>query len=114
MQILVSLRLFGTGKSLYINFPFRCCLGLCIKKFTKHYNDSDHKEVSLSLSHAHIGLPQGFNLNVQTSIPVTLKWEFPRGRAGGGGKYEENAADHIIPASYASYIGSSLRVLVLV
>ena len=25
MQILVSLRLFGTDKSLYINFPFRYC-----------------------------------------------------------------------------------------
>lgn len=33
---------------------------------------------------------------------------------GGGGKYEENAADHIIPASYAGYIGIGLRVLILV
>ena len=43
-----------------------------------------------------------------------MKWEFPRGEGSGGGKYEENAADHIIPACYAGYIGISLRVLILV
>ena len=35
--------------------------------------------VSLSLSHTHIGLPQGFHCNFPTSIPFTFIWEFSRG-----------------------------------
>ena len=31
--------------------------------------------VGLSLSHAHIGLPYGFNFNFATSIHVTFIWE---------------------------------------
>ena len=34
---------------------------------------------SLSLSHTHIGLPQGFNFNFPTSIPFILIWESSRG-----------------------------------
>ena len=35
--------------------------------------------VSLSLSHTHIGLPQGFHCNFPTSIPFTFIWGFSRG-----------------------------------
>lgn len=45
---------------------------LCIKTTRK-----SPLGVSLSLSHTHIGLPWGFNLNFPTSIPVTFIWGYP-------------------------------------
>ena len=46
------------------------------KDIYKIYPDTDG--VSLSLSHTRIGLPQGFNLDFPTRIPVTFMQEFPR------------------------------------
>ena len=61
--------------------PFRYRLGLCIKKFTKNAltltTQKSPLEFSLSLSHAHIGLPWGFNWNFPPIIPVTFLWESP-------------------------------------
>ena len=61
--------------------PFRYHLGLCIKKFTKNaitpITQNSPLEVSLSLSHTHISLPQGCNFNFLMSIPVTFIWESP-------------------------------------
>ena len=52
------------------------------KKFTKNAltltTQKSPLEVNLSLSHTHIGLPQGFKLNFPMSIPVTFIWEYPR------------------------------------
>ena len=80
LQILVSLRVFGM-ESHYI-CPFWCRIGLCIKNFTKNVltltTQKSPLGVNLSLSHAYIGLPQGFNLDFLTSIPVTFIWESPR------------------------------------
>ena len=64
LQILVSLRVFGM-ESHYI-CPFRYHLVLCIKKFTKNaltLTTQKSPSNSLSLSHTHIDLPYGFNLN---------------------------------------------------
>ena len=76
---LVSLRVFGM-ESHYI-YPFWYHLVLCIKKFTRNAptltNQKSPLGVSLSLSHTHIGLPWGFNLNFPTSIPVTFIWGYP-------------------------------------
>ena len=79
LQILVSLWMFGM-ESHYI-----CPLSLS----TVHYEiykkcpDTNHTEISLkgqlSLSHTHIGLPYGFNLNFLMSIPDTFIWESPPG-----------------------------------
>ena len=69
LQILVSLWVFGMES--HCICPFRCHLGLSIKIFTKNaLTLTTHKSplgVSLSLSHTHIGLPWGFNLDFPTS-----------------------------------------------
>ena len=73
LQILVSLRVFGTENH-YI-CPFRYCLGLCIKKFTKNAVISvlwSPLGLTLSLCHTHIGVPWGFHLSFPASIPVTF------------------------------------------
>ena len=61
LQILVSLGVFGMERH-YI-CPFRYCLVLCIKKFTKNAltltTQKSPLGVSLSLSHTYIGLPLG-------------------------------------------------------
>ena len=79
LRILVTLRVFEMD-SHYI-CPFRYRLGLCIKKFTKNAltltTQKSPLEFSLSLSHAHIGLPWGFNWNFPPIIPVTFLWESP-------------------------------------
>jgi len=79
LQILVSRRVFGM-ESYYI-CPFSYRLVLCIMKFTKNALTLTTQKspwgVSLSLSHTHIGLTEGFNLNFLTSIPVTFIWESP-------------------------------------
>ena len=80
LQILVSRRVFGM-ESHHI-CPFRYLLALCIMKFTKNALTLTTQKspwgVSLSLSHTHIGLPEGLNLNFPTSIPVTFIRESPR------------------------------------
>ena len=67
-------------KSYYI-CPSRYRLVLCVKKFTKNAltltTQKSPLEFSLSLSHAHIGLPWGFNWNFPPIIPVTFLWESP-------------------------------------
>ena len=90
LQVLVPLRVFGM-ESHYI-CSFRYCLGLCIKKFTKNAVMSVFVwfplGVSLSLSHTHIGIPQGFNFHFPIASPSLLMWEYPRihtwGDGGGG------------------------------
>ena len=81
LQILASLKVFGI-ESYYI-CPLRYRLVLRIKKFTKNAltltSQKSPLGISLSLSHTHIGLPWGFNLNFPTSIPVTFKGEYPQG-----------------------------------
>ena len=61
--------------------PFRYRLVLCIKKFTKKAltltTQKSPLGVKLSLSHTHIGLLWGFNLNLPKSTPVTFIWESP-------------------------------------
>ena len=56
---------------------FRHHLGLCIKKSTKNALTLTTQKYPLgvSLSHTHIGLPYGFNLNFPTSISDTFIWE---------------------------------------
>ena len=72
LQILVSIRVFGMES--HFICPFRYRLILYMEKFTKNVLTlTKHKSplgVSLSLSHIHTGLPQGFNLNFPTSIPL--------------------------------------------
>ena len=69
------------GWKVTIPLPFWYHLVLCIKKFTRNAptltNQKSPLGVSLSLSHTHIGLPWGFNLNFPTSIPVTFIWGYP-------------------------------------
>ena len=60
--------------------PFRYCLGLCIKKFTKTAVISVlwfPLGVSLSLSHTIIGVPWGFHPSFPASIPVTFIFDPP-------------------------------------
>ena len=79
LQILVSLRAFGTESDWICSFRYR--LGLCIKKFAKKAvtltSQKPSLRVSLSLSHPDIGFPQGFNFNFPTSIPFTFIWSPP-------------------------------------
>ena len=77
LQILVSLSVFGMESHHVCLLKYR--LVLCIKKFTKNALTLTTQKyslgVSLNLSHTHIGLPYGFNLNFPTSIPVAFIWE---------------------------------------
>ena len=62
------------GKSLYL--PIQVSVSTVHKEIQKMPTVTLNKQksplaVSLSLSHTHIGLPWGFNLNFPTSIPVT-------------------------------------------
>ena len=74
----INFRFWSHLRGQYI-CPFRYHLGLCIKKFTKNaitaFTLKSPLEVSLSLSHTHISLPQGCNFNFLMSIPVTFIWE---------------------------------------
>ena len=74
--------LVSLGQTVTIFAHSRYCLGLCIKKFTKKCHDICFSMVSLkilgvslTLSHPHIGLPQGLNSNFPNSIPITFTWK---------------------------------------
>ena len=66
---------FWDGKSLYL--PIQVSVSTVPKEIYKkmsYVTLNKHKSplgVSLSLSHTHIGLPSGFNLNFLRSIPIT-------------------------------------------